>query len=624
MCGINGIFAYHYAANPIDREELARTRDHMAARGPDGKGEWISSDGRVGYGHRRLSIIDLSDAGAQPMSNADGSLVVIFNGEIYNYRELRCGLEAKGYIFRSNSDTEVLLHLYADKGEEMVHDLRGMFAFAIWDEQRRETFLARDPYGIKPLYYADDGWTFRFASQVKALLAGGVLSRDPEPAGLVGFYLWGSVPEPFTTYQAIRALPAGTTLKVDRIGAHTPRRYHSIAQVYVEAEVATSRRGAAEAQEGVRHALLDSVRHHLVADVPVGAFLSAGIDSGAMVGLMRDAGQQDIQTVTLAFEEFQGRPDDEAPLAELTARQYGTRHTMRIVKRSEFEADLPRLLAAMDQPSIDGINTWFVTKAARELGLKVAISGVGGDELFGGYPSFREIPKWVGRLAVLSRVPGLGRAARVIGQPAGRWLGINPKAAGMLEFGGTYAGAYLLRRGLFMPWELPEVLDPEFIERGLRRLNPLKRVGDELQPVPHSAYAKISTFESTLYMRNQLLRDTDWASMAHSLEVRVPLVDSELLKSVSRSTMAVQTLNGKELLARAPMRPLPQPIVGRRKTGFTTPIESWMQTILEQQPQTKISASRHSRAWPWARDWGVKVETQSASPQLPSELGAAA
>ena len=181
MCGINGIFAYHYAANPIDREELVRTRDHMSARGPDGKGEWISAGQRIGLGHRRLSIIDLSDAGAQPMLSADGRFAVVFNGEIYNYRELRSDLEKRGRLFQSQSDTEVLIHLYIEKGASMVHDLRGMFAFAIWDRESRTLCLARDPYGIKPLYYADDGWTFRFASQVKALMAGGAVSRDPEP-----------------------------------------------------------------------------------------------------------------------------------------------------------------------------------------------------------------------------------------------------------------------------------------------------------------------------------------------------------------------------------------------------------------------------------------------------------
>src|SRR5215471_8543860 len=229
MCGIAGIYAYHYAANGVDRLELRRIRDHMAARGPDGFGDWYSDDARVGLGHRRLSILDLSDRSAQPMLSADGRLAVTFNGEIYNYPALRAELEAGGTRFRTTSDTEALLHLYARYGAEMVHRLRGMFAFAIWDEARRGVLLARDPYGIKPLYTANDGWTFRFASQVKALLAGRRVSRDPEPAGAVGFELFGNVPEPFTLYRDIRALPAGHTQWVDTGGPREPKSFANLA-----------------------------------------------------------------------------------------------------------------------------------------------------------------------------------------------------------------------------------------------------------------------------------------------------------------------------------------------------------------------------------------------------------
>src|SRR5262245_17479537 len=412
MCGITGIYAYHYAANPVDRAELQRMRDHMTARGPDGLGEWYSQDERVGFGHRRLTIIDLSERGAQPMISVDGKLVVTFNGEIYNYRRLRASLEALGHRFCTQTDTEVLLHLYAQKGEAMVHDLRGMFAFGLWDAEKSALLLARDPYGIKPLYYADDGWTLRFASQVKALLAGGRVSRDPEPAGWVGYCLFGSVPEPFTTYQEIRALPAGSTVWVNRVGAHQIKQYFSIADTYRRAEAASSPRNDKDQQLSAREALLDSVRHHLVADVPVGAFLSSGIDSSALVGLMRDAGQRDIQTVTVAFEEFRGRSEDEAPIAAEIASQYGTRHTTRIVTEQEFRNDLPKILEAMDQPTIDGLNTWFVSKAARELGLTVAISGLGGDELFGGYPSFRDVPLCARALAIPGQIPGLGDLTR--------------------------------------------------------------------------------------------------------------------------------------------------------------------------------------------------------------------
>ena len=608
MCGINGILAYHYAANPIDRNELVRTRDHMAMRGPDGKGEWISDDGRVGFGHRRLSIIDLSETGAQPMMSADGKLVVTFNGEIYNYRALRKNLEDKGRVFRSQSDTEVLLHLYAEKREAMVHDLRGMFAFAIWDSERKQLFMARDPYGIKPLYYADDGWTLRFASQVKALLVGGKVSHDPEPAGQVGFYLWGSVPEPFTTYRQIRMLPAGCTVMVDRIGVHSPKRYHSIAAIYCEAEA--RRRDDFKPEDSVaqiRAALLDSVRHHLVADVPVGAFLSAGIDSGAVVGLMRDAGQNDIQTVTLSFEEFRGKADDEAPLAEQVARTYGTRHTTRIVTEKEFHADLPRIMEAMDQPSIDGINTWFVSKAAKELGLKVAVSGLGGDELFGGYPSFQDIPKWTHLFALPSRIPFLGLVVRkaICATGLGR-LFKSPKAAGMIEYGGTHAGAYLLRRGLFLPWELDQVLPRETAREGLRRLEPLEL--SEITPRPASSFAKVAVLESSLYMRNQLLRDADWASMAHSLEVRVPLVDATLLKATAALLLGRPDCIAKASLAQSPLTPLPPTVTARAKTGFTTPLVNWLQADAASQRYANVPSLAVPKCH-WSRRWAYGVAT---------------
>lgn len=614
MCGINGIYAFHHAADQIDRAELVRTRDHMSARGPDGCGLWLSDDQRVAFGHRRLAIIDLSESGAQPMQTADGRLVVSFNGEIYNYKALRHQLEQAGYVFRTQSDTEVLLHLYAERGAEMVHALRGMFAFSIWDAQKQELFLARDPYGIKPVYYADDGRTFRFASQVKALLAGGRISVDPEPAGHVGFYLFGSVPEPFTTFRDIRALPAGTTLLVSGLGAHEPRRYHSIASVFCAAESESSKKSSAEIMEETREALLDSVRHHLIADVPVGAFLSSGIDSCALLGLMRDASRSEIETVTLQFEEFQGLAEDEAPAAAKIAELYGVRHTTRTVSAAEFQTDLPRILDAMDQPSIDGINTWFVSKAARECGLKVAISGLGGDELFGGYPSFKDIPRWESMFRLPSRAPGLGKLMRVLGSPVARALRASPKAAGLVEYGGSFAGAYLLRRGLFMPWEVEDVLDRDFAREGLRRLAPLELIARTSAPQPSSAQARVSALESGLYMRNQLLRDTDWASMAHSLEVRVPLVDSTLLSRMA--TIAAATKGGltKSLLAESPSTPLPNFVKNRVKTGFTTPISTWQRALLG-----KSATGSANEQWPveshWARGWASTV-LASASAEI--------
>src|SRR5882672_7893003 len=448
MCGIAGILAYRNVAPAVDRAELARMNDRMAARGPDGSGIWIAADRRVGFAHRRLAIIDLSDRGAQPMASSDGAVSISFNGEIYNYRALRVELEGRGFTFRTESDTEVLLQLYADRGPAMVECLRGMFAFALWDAPRRRLLLARDPLGIKPLYYADDGWTLRFASQAKALLAGGAVSRDPDPAGIVGFHLLGSVPEPFTVWQGIRAVPAGATMIVDATGSQAPRQYYSVARS-LGRRAGGAKPDAAQAHAALSAAVHDSVRHHLVADVPVAVFLSAGLDSGALLGTMAELGARDTLAVTLAFEEFRGAPLDEAPLAAEVAAHYGARHVVRTVDRAEFERDLPAIFDAMDLPTIDGINTWFVAKAAHEAGIKVALSGLGADECFGGYPSFADVPRSVHWLQPFGWVPGLGAVARrAISSFGGARLGLHPKAAGLFEYGGSWPGAYLLRRSV--------------------------------------------------------------------------------------------------------------------------------------------------------------------------------
>lgn len=600
MCGINGIYAYnHSAACPV-RSDLIRTRDHMHARGPDGEGEWWSEDGRVGLGHRRLSILDLSERAAQPMASQNGSVIVSFNGEIYNYPDLRKELEAAGVVFRTTSDTEVLLHLYEAHGQDIVTKLRGMFAFAIWDARRNGLFLARDLYGIKPLYTANDGWTFRFASQVKALLAGGQVSRDPEPAGIVGFHLWGSVPEPFTLYRDIRALPAGHTQFVDEAGPRKPTPYASIAEIF--AVGAANPVPCEEIDIMVQAATLESVAAHLLADVEVGVFLSAGVDSCALLGRMRDAGQSKIRAITLAFDEFRGTSEDEAPLAAEVASQYGAEHIVRAVSESEFREDLPAILDAMDQPSIDGVNTWFVSKAAREVGLKVALSGLGGDEILGGYPSFREIPRWVSILRFPTAIPGLGTAAR-LGLSALGFGRQSPKFLGLLEYGGSYPGAYLLRRSLMLPIELDNILDPEIVRVGLRRLKPIERIRASATPMPCEAASRVAVMESANYMRNQLLRDADWAGMAHSLEIRTPIVDVELLRALSSVTPSLASCAGKRSLAAAPVKPLPPKIVDRPKTGFGVPTGHWTAAASRATVSRKGAASRA-----WAREVFERTE----------------
>jgi asparagine synthase (glutamine-hydrolysing) len=585
MCGFAAEFSYGRSATPVSLARLQKASAAMMVRGPDGSGEWTSADGCVGLVHRRLAILDLSEFGAQPMATPDGSTRIVFNGEIYNFPELRAQLERKGHRFRSNSDTEVLLYLYQELGIGMVRKLRGMFAFALWDARARGVLLARDQFGIKPLYYIDDGACLRAASQVKALLASGDLDTSPSAAGHVGFFVWGNVPEPWTLYKRIRALPAGTTLWIEQHGRTAqPQTYFDLTSELRDIEDNPETLRTSEVQERLRLAIADSVAHHMIADVPVGVFLSSGLDSTSIAALAAEHSHEAMRTLTLGFAEYRSSPSDEVPLAEEFAAEFGLEHTTRWVRREEFEADFDKFMAAMDQPSIDGVNAYFVSKAAHELGLKVVLSGLGGDELLGGYSSFQDIPRLVRHTKPFSF---LGKSFRWI---SGALLGqfTSPKYASLFEYGGTYGGAYLLRRGLYLPWELPKVLDGDLVREGWRELSSVKLLNGTTSGIT-SSRLRVSALETAWYMRNQLLRDTDWASMAHSLEVRVPLVDIALWGEVMKF-VAAGRLVGKSDMASCPSRPLPRAILGRTKTGFSVPVREWLH-------RSDYGESRGLRGW---------------------------
>ncbi len=577
MCGIAGIFAFDPRAGRVNRDELRSIRDAMTPRGPDGCGEWTSADGRVGLAHRRLSIIDLSDAAAQPMLTSDGERVIAFNGEIYNFRDLRRELEAAGHTFRTTSDTEVLLELYRARGTAMLPALRGMFAFALWDGPNRRLLLARDLYGIKPLYLADDGGTVRVASQVKALLAGGAVSRRQDTAGVAGFFLRGCVPEPFTLYRAIRALPAGSFTWVDERGVHEPEAFASVAAILADAVERAEPLPEEELQARFRRAFLASVRYHLVADVRVGMFLSSGRDSTSTLALAREAGASDFKTVTLSFANYQGTHRDEAPLAEEVARYYHTDHSTVTITRADFMGEYDRIIAAMDQPTTDAVNSYLVSWAAAQCGLKVALSGTGGDELLGGYGTYRKVPLMVKYSRLPSKVPLLPEALHraYLALTPRRSRHVSQKHGSVLLYGPTYAGAYFLKRAVFMPWDLSELMGGEAARDGLERLGMIGLIGKAIAPDPGQPFARMVALESSQYMRDQLLRDIDWASMAHSLEVRVPLVEHHLLREVA--PLLVQTRGNRKLyLARSPEGGLPAAVFTRRKTGFAVPVREWM------------------------------------------------
>ena len=568
----------------------------MSSRGPDAEGIWTAAG--VVLGHRRLAIIDLDPRSNQPMLSADGRFCLVFNGEIYNFHELKRELEAQGEVFRTTSDSEVLIALYARYGEAMLPRLRGMFAFAIWDEQSKELFLARDPYGIKPLYYAVTGEGLIFASQVKALVASGLITREVETAGIAGYYLWGNVPEPWTLIRGVLALPAGSSVVYRDGQTPSPKRWCDISTAWNYEQVRCSQE---EIQSRVTEAVSDSVRAHLVADVPVSVFLSGGIDSGSIAGLLSQLGAS-VEGITIGFDEFADRTHDEVPVAGTLARHYGLPHHVRRVGRQEFENDMAAFFDAMDQPTVDGVNTWLACKAAAERGYKVVLSGVGGDELLYGYELVGEIPRTHRRNRILAGIPGAPRLLkRMIGAfPPGR---LHPKFKGAPDLMGSIEGEYLLRRGLYLPGELPELMGADEARDGLQRL------GGWLAGIPRvkaiSPEGAVCLLDSTLYLRNQLLRDSDWASMAHSIELRTPLVDAKLLDSLKGFHTCFKHGNGKRLLSRSPARPLPDQIIHRRKTGFMVPMTQWLSEFAESAPRNHTLVA--GPGTPWTRRWAAVV-----------------
>jgi asparagine synthase (glutamine-hydrolysing) len=566
MCGINAIFAYGRNAAPVSEQELLAVRDRMMKRGPDGAGAWIDPERRVGLAHRRLAIIDLSEAGAQPMAaGGEGEPVITYNGEIYNFRSLRDGLERDGYSFRTECDTEVILRLYQRDGMDAFAQMRGMFALAIWDPAQRRMVLARDPFGIKPLYIADNGNTLRIASSARALAGLEAVNSSISASGAAGFHMLGSVPDPFTIWEGVTALEAGTAVAIDADGMGRPHRFFSLGR-----EIA----GDGAGETDLATAMRDSIDAHLVADVPVGLFLSAGLDSTTIAALTAEVSRTAPKAITLGFEEFTDSPNDEVPLATRAAELYGCDHDIQRVSAAEFADNAETILGDMDQPTIDGVNVWFVSRAARRSGLKVALSGLGGDELFCGYDSFTDVPRIMNlaRLALGSR--SLGKMARKIlsALPSG---GRSPKLAGLFEYGGSTGGAWLLRRALRMPWELGEVMDADMAAEGLRRLDIESRLAASVSGIDDPT-GRVQALEAGWYMQNQLLRDADWAGMAHSLEIRVPLVDPVLFRAVRRMA-ATGNRPGKRDMALTARPQLPPEILDRRKTGFFVPVADWVQ-----------------------------------------------
>ncbi len=579
MCGIAG------AVGAIDgrvTEAVGRAHDALQHRGPDAEGRW--SDVREGRGaalaHRRLAIIDLSPDGAQPMRDEVSGNVIVFNGEVYNFVELREQLEAHGHRFDTRTDTEVVLKAYAQWGERCVERFNGMFALAVWDAARRDVFVARDRMGIKPLYWAQADGVLWFASEVRALLATGVIGRKLDRAGLAS-YLWnGFVVGPGTIVEGVKLLPAGAMARVDERGV-----MGAIERYWAQ----PTANGASDQTDELAWRLREAVERRLIADVPLGVFLSGGVDSSAVAALAAGVSRDAVATFNISFDEAEF---DESPYAQRVADAIGAEHHDIRLTEQAFSGQLDDALASIDQPTFDAINTYFVSRAVREAGLTVALAGTGGDELFGGYTSFRELPgaaKWGRRTAVTPTPLLRGAAAAVTRMKTGRPGEVKPqtrwgKLGDALATRGEMLAMYQVSYGLFTQAFMSDLGEVEF-DGAVRYGLPVERA-DELsaQAAACGELGGISLLEQALFLGERLLRDTDAASMAVALEARVPLLDHTVVETLAELDDATrfEPLGRKQLLRDLALDEVDPSIFDRPKRGFVLPLDVWCRRNLKQ------------------------------------------
>lgn len=596
MCGIAGILSTAATLHTeTARQTLNAMQSALAHRGPDANGQFFSLSGHAALAHNRLSIIDLSNTGHQPMSSSDQRYTIIFNGEIYNYQTLKAELESHGEQFASHSDTEVLLRLYQREGENCVNRLRGMFAFLIWDEETQSAFAARDPLGIKPFYFSEqttsssaDQSQLAFASEIRSLLkALPPTQRTICSQGLSSYLLTGTVAEPHTMLESISMLPAGHTLSWQD-GNTAIKQYW---QLEFDNEKKSSISSREDAIQITRAALESTVKAHFVSDVPVGIFLSGGIDSTALVALASKVTNSTLNTYSIAFEDPAW---DEGDIAARVAQHFDTNHTEFLITPEIAKPLFSEFLSVVDQPTIDGFNTFCVSKMAQQAGEKVVLSGVGGDELFAGYKSFEMLPK----------MHSIAQKARFLspifkGIQIAFYKMLPSKLLRSLDFIAqpqSLSAAHQSLRGIFSIHETKALCHAYQVSAAENVARSVSHPGIQNQ---------ISELELTSYMRNQLLRDSDVMSMACSLELRVPFVDRVFIDSISQIPASIRLKAGKKLLVDA-VPELPEWVVNRPKQGFRFPFDAWFSAQWSELPQPK-----HLPNWikltPWYRRWSVLV-----------------
>ena len=588
MCGIFGIVGKNARVAP---EVLERATQSLAHRGPDDSGTILLQDTEngpleIGLGNRRLAILDLSPLAHQPMHDAETGNWIVYNGEIYNFRDVRKELEMAGTNFVSHSDTEVLLKAYARWGEQCLEKFRGMFAFAIWDARHHRLFLARDPMGIKPLYYVEAGSYFLFSSEVRTLLGTGLVPRRLDQAGITNYLTFGSAYDPLTLLEGVRALPPGHTLTWEG-GTLRQASYWDLVDEGATAALPSSEGNEKCAGTDLQPILEEAVRLQLVSDVPVGVFLSGGIDSSALVSILSRGGVTP-STFSIVFREAEF---SEAQHSRAVAAKFRTDHHEINVSQADVLAAIPDALRAMDLPTMDGVNTYFVSRETRRAGVKVALSGLGGDEVFAGYSSFRTVPRLERFSQFWKHFP---RAVRT--PLASAFVALTPqndqnrKLASLARDNGRVLHPYFLTRMLFTPSQRDRLFAASsalIAEAGESQQLSLRHA------LPLDPINRVSYLESRCYMLNTLLRDADFMSMSQGLEVRVPLIDHQLAKAVLALPGAWKiNSTPKKLLVSALAGTLPDEIVHRPKRGFTLPFEHWMRQELRSEIEPVLSAKR--------------------------------
>ncbi len=593
MCGIAGIFSTEQDLNqPQSHDKLSAMQGALAHRGPDGQGEFISPSGAALLCHTRLSIIDLSSAGHQPMTCDANRYTITFNGEIYNYQTLRADLEHSGESFVSDSDTEVILKLYQQHGANCVEYLRGMYAFVIWDEHQKSAFAARDPLGIKPFYYcANSDGKFAFASELRSLLKADLHSPSLSKDGIKSYFLSGTVAEPNTVMADIFQLPAGSSLSWQN-GNFTLRTFWELP--FASAAIKETSKEKELNIARTRNALESTVKAHFVSDVPVGIFLSGGIDSTALVALASKVTNAQLNTYSIAFESPEW---NEGEIAKRVARHFGTNHTEFLLTPEIAKPLFTEFLSVVDQPTTDGFNTFCVSRFASEAGEKVVLSGVGGDELFAGYKSFQLLPKMQ---QTSQRTAWLAPLFKCLNRLLSKHLPSKlQRALDFLGSPGSLLAAHRSLRGIFSEGESLALCE----SMGLDKLQHVEASDPDIAKL--SVADQVSQLEITSYMRNQLLRDSDVMSMACGLELRVPFVDKELIETILSIPSEQRLSFGKTLLVDA-VPELPDWVVNRPKQGFRFPFDEWFSSQWSDLPIAK-GVPAWIKLTPWYRRWSLLV-----------------